>query len=79
MKTATILIVDDEEGIRHGLSRFFEREGYAVESAEDAVHAETIFESRKIDIAILDLRLKGPVSGLDLLVRLKREDSRSSS
>ncbi len=75
MKTATILIVDDEEGIRHGLSRFFEREGYAVESAEDAVHAETIFESRKIDIAILDLRLKGPVSGLDLLVRLKREDS----
>jgi len=73
-KTAPILIVDDEEGIRHGLSRFFEREGYAVESAEDAVRAEAIFKSRKIDIAILDLRLKGSVGGLDLLARLKSED-----
>jgi DNA-binding NtrC family response regulator len=74
MKTTTILIVDDEEGIRHGLSRFFEREGYSVESAEDAVRAEAIFKSRKIDIAILDLRLKGSVGGLDLLARLKGED-----
>jgi len=73
-KKATILVVDDEEGIRHGLSRFFEREGYAVEAAEDAASAASIFSRAKIDIAVLDLRLKGPASGLDLLARLKTED-----
>ncbi len=74
MKRATILVVDDEEGIRHGLSRFFEREGYAVEAAEDAASAATVVARAKIDIAVLDLRLKGSVGGLDLLARLKTED-----
>jgi len=74
-KTATILIVDDEEGIRHGLTRLFEGEGYAVACAEDAAQAESIASTQKIDIAILDVRLKGTASGLDLLARLKSEDS----
>ncbi len=70
----TVLIVDDEEGIRHGLSRFLEREGYAVELAEDSVHAESILKNKKIDCAILDLRLKEPITGLDLLAKIKEED-----
>ena len=70
----TVLIVDDEEGIRHGLSRFLEREGYAVELAEDSVHAESILKNKKIDIAILDLRLKEHITGLDLLAKIKGED-----
>ncbi len=70
----TVLIVDDEEGIRHGLSRFLEREGYAVELAEDSVHAESILKNKKIDCAILDLRLKEPITGLDLLAKIKGED-----
>lgn len=74
MKAATILIVDDEEGIRHGLSRFFEREEYTVASAEDAAQAERIFRDTRVDIVILDLRLRGSISGLELLTRLKRED-----
>ena len=74
-KTATILIVDDEEGIRHGLTRLFEGEGYAVACAEDAAQAESIASTQKIEIAILDVRLKGTASGLDLLARLKSEDS----
>lgn len=74
-KTAIILIVDDEEGIRHGLTRLFEGEGYVVVSAEDATQAESIANKHKIDIAILDVRLKGSASGLDLLARLKTEDS----
>jgi len=71
----TVLVVDDEEGIRHGLSRFLEREGYNVELAEDSAHAESILRNKKIDSAILDLRLKGSVSGLDLLAKIKQEDS----
>jgi len=71
----TVLVVDDEEGIRHGLSRFLEREGYNVELAEDGVHAESILRNKKIDSAILDLRLKGSISGLDLLAKIKQEDS----
>jgi len=74
VRPSTGLIVDDEEGIRHGLRRLFEGEGYEVLCAEDASQAETIGTTQKIDIAILDVRLKGATSGLELLARLKRED-----
>lgn len=74
IRPSTVLIVDDEEGIRHGLRRLFEGEGYEVLCAEDAGQAETIGTTQKIDIAILDVRLKGATSGLELLARLKRED-----
>jgi DNA-binding NtrC family response regulator len=74
-KPSTVLIVDDEEGIRHGFSRLFEGEGYDVVCAEDALQAQMVIKSQKIDIAILDVRLKGAVSGLDLLALLKGEDS----
>lgn len=74
VRPSTVLIVDDEEGIRHGLRRLFEGEGYEVLCAEDAAQAETIGTTQKIDIAILDVRLKGATSGLELLARLKRED-----
>jgi len=67
----SILIVDDEEGIRYGLEKLFEREGYKVFSSENFKETVTIVRENKIDIALLDIRLKGQRDGIDLLKELK--------
>jgi DNA-binding NtrC family response regulator len=72
MKGTAVLIVDDEEGLRHGLENLFEREGFTVHTAasyESAVSAAARFP---VDAAIVDVRLKGDRSGMDLLRELKR-------
>ena len=72
MKGASILIVDDEEGLRHGLENLFRREGFAVHSA--ASYETAVAEAAKVpvDVAIVDVRLRSGKSGIDLLMELKR-------
>ncbi len=62
-----ILIVDDEEGIRYGLKRFFEREGFTVFATEDYNEALEKVRETQIIAALLDIRLKGPGDGISLL------------
>lgn len=45
MKRASILVVDDDAGIRKALSKILEREGYLVEAVENGEQA--IEASRK--------------------------------
>ncbi len=71
---ARILIVDDEEGIRHGLSRLFEQAGYTAFAAEDEEGALAFAAHNRIDLAILDLRLKHGKTGMDLLELLRSGD-----
>ncbi len=73
-KKSSILIVDDEEGIRHGLSQFFSKQGLIVHAAEDEEAALAIAAGKSLDIAILDIRLKNGKSGLDLLAKLHCND-----
>lgn len=71
-KGYTVLIVDDEEGLRHGLEKLFRREGfvaYAVGTFEAAI---MLAERHSFDIAVLDLRLKSGQTGIELLKALKR-------
>ncbi len=72
MTGASILIVDDEEGLRHGLENLFARVGFTVHSAAsfDAAVAEAA--RFPLDAAVVDLRLKGGKGGIDLLLELKR-------
>ncbi len=67
----SILVVDDEEGIRYGLEKLFKRESYRVFSTGNFKEAITIVRENKIDIALLDIRLKGQRDGIDLLKELK--------
>lgn len=67
----SILVVDDEEGIRYGLEKLFKREGYRVFSTGNFKEAVAIVRENKIDIALLDIRLKGQRDGIDLLKELK--------
>jgi DNA-binding NtrC family response regulator len=72
MRGGSILIVDDEAGLRHGLENLFRREGFTVHSAGTYEAALAAAASYPIDAAVLDVRLKGDRSGVDLLRELKR-------
>ncbi len=70
----SILVVDDEKGIRYGLVKLFGREGFDVFTSENYKDAVEIVSKKKIDIALLDIRLKGPQDGIELLKEIKKRD-----
>jgi PAS domain S-box-containing protein len=55
----TILIVDDEDGVRGVLTRILERAGYSVIQAEDGLRGVEIFRARagRIDLVVLDMAM----------------------
>lgn len=63
----TILLVDDENSFRNRMTRAFQRRGYTVYDAPSYDGAMDILKSRKIDMAVFDLKMEGK-NGL-LLVR----------
>ena len=68
----TILIVDDEEGLRRSLSLILQKENYRVETAANAEEALDCLRLREYDLLFLDLNLPGR-NGIDLLVDVHRQ------
>ena len=68
-KPATVLIVDDEAGLRRVLERFLERHGYRVLSAGTAESAYEILASEEADALLLDIHLP-TMSGLALYLAI---------
>jgi two-component system NtrC family response regulator len=66
-----ILVVDDEPGIRAGLSRALTCDAHEVSTAADALEALTAFRERHHHLILLELRMPGPLSGLDLIRHVK--------
>lgn len=65
-----ILIVDDEEGLREGLSKLLHDEGYVVFSAETGEEALDILRQSRIDLVLTDMRMPG-MDGLELLKKIR--------
>jgi DNA-binding NtrC family response regulator len=63
---ATILVVDDEMGIRALLSEILTDEGHTVEVAENAAHARMVRERLRPDLVLLDIWMPD-VDGITLL------------
>ncbi|HEV8314163.1 MAG TPA: response regulator [Burkholderiaceae bacterium] len=63
---ATILVVDDELGIRALLSEILSDEGHTVELAEDAAQARAVRERLRPDLVLLDIWMPD-VDGISLL------------
>ena len=63
---ATILVVDDELGIRALLSEILTDEGHTVELAENAAEARQVRESLRPDLVLLDIWMPD-VDGVTLL------------
>ena len=65
----SILVIDDEPGIRQALSSILKDEKYRVFCAEDAVAGMEILDREKIDLIFLDVLLPR-LGGLDALERI---------
>jgi DNA-binding response OmpR family regulator len=68
----TILLVEDEAGLRDAAADFLKGQGYSVLQAsdgEEALRVANQFEGR-IDLLLTDVIMPGPVSGPDLGRRL---------
>src|SRR5688572_13243143 len=63
---ATILVVDDELGIRALLSEILTDEGHSIELAEDAAQARACRERNRPDLVLLDIWMPD-VDGITLL------------
>jgi DNA-binding NtrC family response regulator len=67
----SILVVDDDEGVRTMLSSVLNDEGYLVEAVENGKQAVKACEKSLFDVALIDIELPD-MKGTELLDRLKR-------
>jgi len=65
-----ILVVDDEESMRHFLVKTLRREGYDVVAARDGPEALALAQDRPPDLALLDVRMPG-MDGVALMRSLR--------
>jgi DNA-binding NtrC family response regulator len=68
--SGSILVIDDEAGIRESLEVLLSLEGYSVKTADDGEQGLRTLEMENFDLVLLDLALPGQ-SGLDLLPQIK--------
>jgi two-component system phosphate regulon sensor histidine kinase PhoR len=76
MATGSILIVDDEYGVRSGIRTILEMDGYDVDEAETGAAALDQLEHRDFDVALLDYRLPD-TDGLSLLQSMRQRGCES--
>jgi two-component system response regulator FixJ len=69
----TIYVVDDDEGVRLGLSALLEVQGYAVKTLESGEALLACLPAAPAGCAILDVRMPG-MSGLDVQRELQRRN-----
>jgi two-component system, OmpR family, response regulator ChvI len=73
---ATVLLVDDDQGVTASLKRGLESHGFAVDAFNDPEIALTNFKESKYDIAILDIRMPR-MNGFELFRELRKMDGRT--
>lgn len=74
--SARILVLEDQEIIRKGVTRLLEREGYTVTCAEEGSIAVAAYEKshgtpEQYDLCLLDMTIPGGMDGRETLERLR--------
>jgi len=67
----TILVVDDQDGVRQLLYEVLQSEGYTVRLASNGCQALKIIEEFNPQVILIDMKMPG-MSGLDVLKELDR-------
>jgi len=64
-----VLVIDDEDGVRSGVARRLERQGYLVEVASGAEEGVSLIGSspEAFDVVVTDMSMEDPESGLKVL------------
>jgi len=73
-KQIGILIVDDEASVRDSLHKWFQADGYRVDSAADASEAMEKLGRESWDIVLLDIKMPG-MDGLELNRHIQKTDA----
>lgn len=77
---AKILVIDDEEGIRHLLDTLLSRKGYTVVLAGSGRKGLELFRRERPDVVVLDLKMP-EMDGVSVLKQIRHRlisSSRSS-
>ena len=72
MEKDTIYVTDDDPGIRELVAEYLTSQGYAVETAEDAVSLDRLLAVRHPDLLVLDWMMPGE-DGLSVARRLRAQ------
>jgi len=73
MDQKSILIVDDDELITSSLASLLKSDAVTIQTASTMERAEMLIETKRFDLAIIDLHLPGGsgMDGLELISRIK--------
>ena len=73
METAKIiLVVDDDKSILRTFTRILQKNGYEIDVAETGKEAIEKADSRRYDLALVDIRLPD-MDGTELLAKMKKQ------
>ncbi|MGH7576115.1 MAG: sigma-54-dependent transcriptional regulator [Longimicrobiales bacterium] len=70
---ASVLIVDDEEGLREFIADALADDGHDTATASDGLGALAQLHERAFEVMITDLRMPGALNGVDVLRKAKAE------
>jgi two-component system response regulator (stage 0 sporulation protein F) len=73
VQAASILVVDDEENAREGLSKILSKEGYKVETAANGKEAIDNLKRQRYELVITDMRMP-LMDGFEVLREIKKMD-----
>ncbi|MEJ2008769.1 MAG: sigma-54 dependent transcriptional regulator [Acidobacteriota bacterium] len=74
MKNYSVLVVDDEAGIRQSLTDVLQDEGYQVAAVESGEGCLAFLDKENVDVVLLDIWLPG-IDGLETLVRIREREN----
>jgi DNA-binding response OmpR family regulator len=72
--TTTVLVVEDDDGLREMIAALLERAGYATLEATCGEDALATAAERTVDLALLDVDLPG-LSGFEVCLRLREQQA----
>ena len=76
MSNKNALVIEDERPLAEAIRLKLTKEGFVVETAQTVADALAILEEKQIDVIWLDHYLLGKEDGIDLVSKLKQEDSK---
>ena len=68
---ATVLVIDDEDGIRNLLDTLLSRKGHEVVLASNGLRGLELFRRKRPDVVVLDLKMP-EMNGLAVLQRVRQ-------